>query len=92
MVSTVLWLMGTPQESGTSNDDEDHPKMSTRTLSWKDEHDGPIAEYIGSPKAIARARVEKKKEESSMSRKSSLTALPRNDSDVSKQRYIFPIF
>jgi hypothetical protein len=81
VVSTVLWLMGSP----TSLDEEEEQKP-TRCLSWKDEHDGgPIAEYMSAPKSpqigVNFSNVEEPAN-SSMSRKQSLPALPRNDSDV----------
>jgi hypothetical protein len=93
IVSTVLWFMGGPPE--TSPSEEEQPKkIGARSLSWKDEHDGPIAEYIGSPKELQKddgSSAMRKKDfdrrtsgkDSTMSRKSSLTTLPRNDSDVS---------
>ena len=61
VVSTVLWLMGSAHE--IVEDEDDNPKISSksRTLSWKDEHDGPIAEYLGSPKATEVVRSSNKK-------------------------------
>jgi hypothetical protein len=88
VVSTVLWFLGTP--AAPEIEQEDEPKKPTRCLSWKDEHDGgPIAEYCTSPNSIntneklgLKAPKNSLKEDANISRKQSLTTLPRNESDV----------
>ena len=96
VVSTVLWLLGSDPELIESIDNNPKISSKSRTLSWKDEHDGPIAEYLGSPKTTTNVREKKsinykegvtlkKKNESDdthFSRKQSLTMMPPNDSDV----------
>jgi hypothetical protein len=92
LVSTVLWFMG----STTSlEEEEEEEKKPTRCLSWKDEHDGgPIAEYMSSPQSpqmgVNFSNAEEKDNSSVMSRKHSLPALPRSDSDVCL--IFFPLF
>lgn len=82
VVSTVLWLMGSSSNIEIEDEEEKKP---TRCLSWRDEHDGsPIAEYMTSPHSprpeVKFTNVEESNK--SISKKKSLPALPRSDSDV----------
>ena len=52
VVSTVLWLIGGMSKSPELPNNENIPRTNSR-LSWADEHDGQIAEYIGSEDAAA---------------------------------------
>lgn len=66
VVSTVLWLIGgitkSPEHPSPKSESGKIPRTNSR-LSWKDEHDGEIAEYISHDDKINRNDENKKEKE-----------------------------
>ena len=93
VVSTVLWLIGgitkSPSPALPADREGKIPRNNSR-LSWKDEHDGEIAEYIGHNEETGVEKKEKKSV-SIMPRQTSLTqvkgSLPVSDDEEDDDMY-----